>query len=173
MKKKGIIIFLVILVIIVAGVIVFNTTKNKEEEKTGETVQYKTYSLKYKDVDITPGKQFAEGDISEECEYSEIDSCAFDGKDKVYTYSQVEINVAEINGVDSVYSVYFLEPEMKTPEGVGLSDSKDDMLKAYGNNYEQSSENTYTYSDGVTNITFLVENDVITSIEYTLLVTNN
>ena len=46
------------------------------------------------------------------------------------------------------------------------------MLDAYGEDYENSVENSYVYTRGDVNLTFIVENDVITSIEYTLNVNN-
>ena len=44
------------------------------------------------------------------------------------------------------------------------------MLEAYGDDYENPVENSYVYTKGDVNLSFIVENDVITSIEYTLIV---
>ena len=62
------------------------------------------------------------------------------------------------------------EVELETEEGIKISDTVDDMLEAYGDDYENPVENSYVYTKGDVNLTFIVENDVITSIEYTLIV---
>lgn len=172
MGKK--IFFVVIILIIIIGVIaaVNVLTNNDEVEEVGgteEAVQTEeSFSVEYAGVDVTPGVPFDETAITEEYTYSEIQSCAFDGYDKVYTYSGVEIDSAEIDGVETVYYVYFIDTETETTEGVKLADSVDVMLEAYGEDYEQPTENSYVYTRGDVILTFVVESDVITSIEYTL-----
>ncbi len=172
--KKGILIIVVIVLIIIAGVIIFNVVNNdKKENTTANANQLENgYEVEYKGVNVTPGTKFDENAISEEYDFYEIQSCAFEGNDKVYTYSGIEIDVAEVDGVDTVYYVYFLDTEVETEEGIKISDTLDDMLDAYGEDYENSVENSYVYTRGDVNLTFIVENDVITSIEYTLNVNN-
>ena len=172
--KKGIILAVIIIAVIIAGIIIFNVINNKDEQNvTTDTQGEEGYTVEYQGVNVTPGTEFDENAISEEYDYFEIQSCAFDGNDKVYTYSGVEIDVAEIDGVDRVYYVYFQdneEVELETEEGIKISDTVDDMLEAYGDDYENPVENSYVYTKGDVNLTFIVENDVITSIEYTLIV---
>lgn len=172
MKNKGITIFLIILVIAIVAIVAVNLNGKGEESSSSssESTENSKYSVTYKNVDITPGTAFDETKIQEQYSYSEINSCAFEGKDKVYTYSGAEINVANVNGVDTVYSVYFFDTETKTPEGIGVSDTKEDMIKAYGDNYKQTTTNSYNYTDGKIDVSFILQNDVIISIEYTLIV---
>lgn len=171
--KKGVIVIVVIILVIIAGIIIFNVVNNDKEQGTTESVQSESgYTVEYKGVNITPGTKFDENAIPEEYNYSEIQSCAFDGNDKVYTYADVEVNVALVNGVDTVYSVYFLDTEAETKEGVKMSDTKEAMIEAYGEDYESTVDNSYVYKKGDVELSFIVENDVITSIEYTLDVNN-
>lgn len=167
MQKKTLLIFVIILIIIV-GIVAIGVLGKKKKEESNQNNLAEGYSLKYKGIDITPGKAFKESDISEKYDYSEIESCAFEGKDKIYTYSDVEVNVAKVDGKDTVYSVYFLNTEPETGEGIKISDSKEQMIKAYGENYENITETNYIYKKGNVNLSFIVENDIITSIEYTL-----
>lgn len=157
-------VIIISLVIIVALCMVI---KNKQNI-TDKDAQMTTFSIKYNNVEIVPGTEFAEDAIKEEYELSEIPSCAFDGIDKVYTYSNVEIIVAEIEGKNTVYSVYFLNDEEQTEEGIKISDSKELMIEKYGEQYEQTLENKYTYVKGKVELSFIIENEIITSIEYTL-----
>ena len=142
--------------------------KNLKQEKVLE----KSFSVKYDGANIVPGVKFDESKISETANISEIPSCAFEGVDKVYTYPNVEITVADIDGVPTVYSVYFMDETISTGEGVKISDSKELMIEKYGENYENSLENKYDYVDvknGVT-LSFIIENNIITGIEYTLII---
>lgn len=171
--KKGIIFIVIIIFVIIAGIIIFNVINNEDEQNvTIDTQAKEGYTVEYDGVNVTPGTKFDENAISEGYDFYEIQSCAFEGNDKVYTYSGIEIDVAEVDGVDTVYYVYFLDTEVETEEGIKISDTLDDMLDAYGEDYENSVENSYVYTRGDVNLTFIVENDVITSIEYTLNVNN-
>ena len=46
------------------------------------------------------------------------------------------------------------------------------MIEKYGENYEISLETKYTYTRGDVDLSFIIENDIITSIEYTLKTDN-
>jgi len=136
-------------------------TKGDKEKGENEVA----YKVTYKGVDITPGVTFKEGAISEEPGVMELQSCAFDGADRVYTYEGVELTVSEMKGVATVYSVYFLDETVQTKEGVSISDGKSKMIEAYGEDYEQMMSK-YTYQSGDIELAFIVENDIIISIEY-------
>ena len=70
-----------------------------------------------------------------------------------------------IDGVDSVASISFLDDSVKTQEGIYLYSSLDDMIDAYGDDYEESL-GLYTYVQGDSELAFLVDNDEVVSIEY-------
>ena len=104
-------------------------------------------------------------DLGEPNDYYEVQSCAFDGMDKIYTFDNYEVHTYPDNGTDKVLSIYFLNDQVSTTEGVKIGDSLSSMLEVYGDGYEQL-DTQYTYSKGLTQLRFIVENDVITSIEY-------
>lgn len=97
-----------------------------------------------------------------------MQSCAFDGMDTCYTYSGLEVIVSPINGQDKVYSVYFIDDSVETNEGIKISDSKQAMIEKYGEQYSILTGNKYTYTKGNVELSFMVENDTIISIEYIL-----
>ena len=157
--------------VLICGILICLTGCGEEKTKKGEKSDSSSgFSIEYKGVDITPGKEFDETKISETAEKSEIPSCAFDGVDKVYTYPEVEITVAEIDGKDTVYSVYFIDENIATNEGVKISDPKDYMIEKYGNDYENSLSTKFDYVKNGVTLSFIVENDMITGIEYVLYV---
>lgn len=172
MENKKIIVVIALIIIVVGAIIFCSNVKKDKEENTNqeETVSTENFVVKYLGVDVTPGKAFDENAIDEENEYYEIVSCAFDGYDKVYTYSGVEITASEIDGVDTVYSVYYKDDSVETEEGLKITDTKESMISIYGEDYENELENKYTYTLDNVILSIIVENDVITSIEYTLKV---
>ena len=172
MNKKSIIITIIVLAIAVVAFAIIYLINNKESNSIPTSSNEEIFSLKYKGIEITPGIEFSENTINEENNVSEIPSCAFEGTDKVYTYENVEITVAKINGKDTVYSVYFINDLAETTEGVKISDSKDTMLEKYGDNYKKVLENKYTYTKNNVELSFIVENDTITGIDYTLITSN-
>jgi len=166
MNKKSIIFILIVIVVIsiIAVGLIFLLNKTGEEKKE----EIDTFKMLYQGVDITPGKEFEANKITEQATISEIASCAFDGTDKVYTYENLEIIVANVEGKETVYSVYFINDIPKTVEGVKIASSKDEMIQKYGEEYKTGLGNKYTYTKGNVELSFTVENEVITGIEYRL-----
>lgn len=165
-----------VLVILLIGNLVFLTAcgeeKSSSSSSSSETKTKASLSIEYNGVNVVPGTKFDESRISDNAEISEIPSCAFDGVDKVYNYPNVEITVAEVNGTPTVYSVYFKDDTISTNEGVKISDSKDLMLEKYGENYKNTLSSKYDYTKENVELSFIVENDIITGIEYTLITEN-
>jgi hypothetical protein len=125
-----------------------------------------TFELSYQEIEIIPGKDFQSSALKdEELNFMELSSCAFDGNDKVYTYENMEITVSPLDGKDIVYSIYFLNDRITTKEGVKITDDKETMIETYGENYKNIN-NKYSYLKGDVLLSFIIENDVIISIEY-------
>ena len=163
----------IIVIIGIIAMLILTGCNNQNNSQEGETIQTslentEKFSVNYNGVEVTPGTEFNEDAIEEEATFSEIPSCAFEGTDKVYTYSGMEITVATIDNKDTVYSVYFIDDSVETEEGVKIADSKEKMIEKYGENYTITLETKYTYTSGNVELSFIIENDMITSIEYTL-----
>ncbi len=115
----------------------------------------------------------AEGDpiieaLGEPLGYFETESCAFEGIDKTYTYSGFELTLyPDEDGAYRVWSVFFTDDTVETPEGIGLGSSLDEVLSAYGNDYTEAS-GQYVYLKGETRLIFIVADGKVTSIEYSL-----
>ena len=170
--SKKVLIVIAIIVVIAVGLVIFFVTQNSDKVKNLDTevsVEDENFNVSYLGVDVTPGIPYDRNSIPEEGTYSEIPSCAFEGTDNVSTFSHVEITSAQINGVESVYSVYFLDPEVQTQEGVMISDERAKVIEKYGNDYEEVG-NKITYTKGQVQLSFIIENDLVTSIEYVLVV---
>ena len=127
------------------------------------------YELIYGGVNVFPGCEYDEKALSAlEPAFSEIPGCALGTTDKLYTFADVELQVAEMSGKEVVYSAYFISMDLSTPEGVSIGTTKDKVLEAYGKDYTTLGDQmTYTL-DGVT-LNIIVQNDMVTSIEYTMI----
>lgn len=157
---------IIIIAIIVALVILSNNSKTTEETASPKEDYY---SAKYKDQQITVGDKFTDDLIAEDFQMSEVENCAFATADKVYTYANFEIVPATVNNETVIYSIYFITDEIATSEGLKLGDSLATILDTYGEDYSQPLSNKYVYQKGKTELSFIIENETIVSIEYTLL----
>ena len=170
--KKAVIIIAVIILLVVGGIEIAltmsksdNTNSSSETKENAAGQTESVYFLKDGDKEIYLGEEFSKEKLGQEVSYSEVASCAFEGVDKTYTYENYEITTYPENGVDTIYTIYFLNEEMETTEGVKITDSFDRMVEIYGNDYSVLG-NQYTYTKGRTNLEFIVEENTITSIQY-------
>lgn len=169
---KKIIVALMAVLIIATGCESKEEKTNDSDVKTKETVGKKEVkgSISYKGADITPGKSFNEKSVDEQAEKSELPSCALAGMDHVYRYEDVEITANVKDGKETIYLVYFISENAKTNEGIKIGDTKDDMINTYGDGYTNDvTLYTYLSDNGKIKINFQIEDDIITGIDFTLV----
>ncbi len=158
MKKFGIVLLLIVMC--------FITGCNDNKLNDGVINDNKgVYTFSYNGMEFVLGDVFTTDKYGKEVNYSEVPSCAFEGIDKTYTYDNYEVTTYPDGDTDRISSVLFKGTDVKTPEGVGIEDTKDDMISKYGNDFKQN-ENQYTYTLENTHLEFVIEDDVISSIEY-------
>ena len=127
------------------------------------------YTFTYRDVKIALGDEVAPivKKLGEPKKYFESQSCAFQGLDKVYTYSGVVIRTFPKDKVDYVLSVEFKDDTVATEEGIAIGDTREKVEKAYGK--AASSGSAVTYSKGGVSISIIYgEDGNVSSITYTL-----
>lgn len=177
MKKLSIVLILLILLLVGCSNGGENTSVSPEDSSAAADVQEANdiqeaksegYVFEYKGVAIPMHKEAAPilESLGDNMDYFEAESCAFQGMEKVYTYSGFELYTYEADGTDYVAAVIFLDDSVGTKEGIYLYSSLDDILKAYGDNYTEEL-GLYTYELNKSKISFLIENNEVTSIEYT------
>lgn len=175
-KALAVIVAIIVIVAICAGVYFFtkggSEETNASAENTVSTAEANESTIKLiydGGKDMTPGAVFSRDIFGQEESYSEVPSCAGQGTDKVYNYGSYEITAYQERDEEKIYSVYFIDDQITTTEGVKISDDSSVMFEKYGDNYEQTG-NQYKYTSGNVELAFIVENDFITSITYTLVV---
>ncbi len=127
----------------------------------------KALNFKYNDVVMAPGDKFDDISVKlgEPTSYYEAASCAFDGKDKIYTYGSLQISVSPMDGVDIIYMITLLDDSLSTPEGVYVGAEKSAVLSAYGDGGVDKCS-SLVYNSGKTDLVFLIRDGCVTSVQY-------
>lgn len=182
MKKVGLLLLVLLLLLTGCGG-GKNTSENLEDNKDKDVSTNPSKELE-KDVESDKGYTFEYNgtvivmngkaapileDLGEAQDYFEAESCAFEGLDKIYTYSGFELHTYEIDGVDHVVAVVLLDDSVATKEGLYLYSNLDDALSIYGDKYTKNL-GLYTYELDKSKISFLIENDEVVSIEYNTII---
>jgi len=100
----------------------------------------------------------------------EAPSCAFDGIDRIFGYSDIQIHTYPVGNSDNVHTISFLNDSVRTTEGgIRLGSGLQAVLDAYGDDYVLDS-GMYTYTRGKTTLEFLVEDDTVVNVIYGLII---
>ena len=98
-------------------------------------------------------------------------SCAAQGTAYLYSYPGFEINTYPDGEDNYVGYISLKDDTVATPEGIDLSKSKDYVIAAYGDDYEEDDKKITYKKDGMT-LNFIFSGDDIASIEYISSVLN-
>lgn len=125
------------------------------------------FSFEYEGTTLVPGEFLEHSTLPKYTDVAEVPSCAFGGNDNVYNFKVFELTTHVDGDEECIYSIYFIDPNLSTTEGLRLGDTVDDMISLYGEDYE-AEENVYTYTRGETLLNMITKNDIVVSIEYRL-----
>ena len=103
--------------------------------------------------------------LGEPVSYTEEASCAFTGLDKTYNYGGFYLQTYPLNDVDYIYSAWLMDDSSETPEGIYIGATQAEVEAAYGTEGFNGS-NAYIMTGTTSTLTILVENGVVTSIQY-------
>lgn len=143
-----------------------NEQTQETEATTEESAEAKGYTYIYNDVvvEIDADAALVVEQLGEPLSYFEAPSCAFEGIDKIYTYSSFEIETYPMEGKDFVSMVTFKDDSITTPEGVAIGDSVDKVKEVYGDCAEEGGMLVYE-KDGM-KLCFIVKDGAVVSVEY-------
>lgn len=139
---------------------------NSESENAGNKNEA-SYVFIYDGMELSVNEEIESviAKLGEPVAYYEAASCAFEGLDKIYTYSSFQLDTYPLDGVDMLASIYFKDDLVQTQEGISLYMTKDDMIAAYGEATTVNG-NEYIYEKGNGRLRFILKEDEIISIEY-------
>lgn len=117
-------------------------------------------------VDLIPGAPFESAALPESESVYTIPSCAGEGTDNVYNYGSFELTAFDDGTGEVIYSIYLIDPNLTTPEGLALGDPMSRAEELYGAGYVSDGTSRCYTSGGAMLILLLDSNDNIFSIEY-------
>ncbi|MGB8454796.1 MAG: hypothetical protein WCD89_21010 [Anaerocolumna sp.] len=164
MKK---LIFTVILMSLLVGCSKNNNSGNTAGNNTPVTDETAGYQFDYQGVTMHMNDKadvIVEA-LGEPMDYFEAPSCAFQGLDKIYYYSGFDLSTYPGADGDYISTIDFSDDSVSTKEGIYIGISKDKVTEAYGEDYNGES-GSLTYTKGKTRLTFLIEDNMVTSINY-------
>lgn len=103
--------------------------------------------------------------LGEPVSYFEQPSCAAEGIARIYTYSGFVIQTYPDGDRDLIACIILKDDSVATPEGIDLSMTKDDIIAAYGSDFEET-ETSMVYEQGGGKLCFIMDGNDIASIEY-------
>ena len=119
-------------------------------------------------VKLIPGNVFVADALTEANDVFQVPSCAIEGTDDVFSYDAVEITAYNDGTGPVIYSIYMLDPNVSTMEGLYLGDDLPTVEAIYGTNY-QDNDGELVYTKGQTELRIIVEEDLVISIEYRMV----
>lgn len=123
------------------------------------------YAFPFEGTDLVPGAAFDATAFPEADSVYTVPSCAFDGTDNVYNYTDFEVTAYNDGTQEVIYSVYILDPNTATPEGLYLGDSASRVTELYGEDYTEDGS-ARVYQKGQTQFIVILSNEAVSSIEY-------
>ena len=145
-----------------------NVENQNTAETTGEAVTGEPFAFTWNNVKLIPGAAFDASKLPEATSTYEVPSCALEGTDNVYNYDTFEVTAYNEGKGEYIYSIYLIDPNLTTPEGLALGDDLAKAVSLYGDNYTQE-DTAYIYESAKTQLVLLLQDDAIVSIEYRLV----
>lgn len=123
------------------------------------------YSFTAEGVELVPGAPFDPAVLPEADSIYQVPSCAIEGTDNVYSYGAYEVTAYDDGTGEVIYSVYLIDANTSTPEGLYLGDDLARVTELYGSDYTQN-DTELVYTKGTTTLRLILDSDCVISIEY-------
>lgn len=150
---------------------VVNTTEQKVESVEDTTAAPETDNLEpgfaftFEGVELTPGQAFDAAALPEASSVYQVPSCAIEGTDNVYNYGAIEVTAFDDSNGEVIYSVYIVDANTPTNEGLYIGDTVDHVVAAYGEDYVRDG-NQITYQKGNTLLILILNGEYVQSIDF-------
>ena len=107
--------------------------------------------------------------LGEPKNYTEEESCAFEGLSKTYFFGSFYLETYPGADGDYVHCVWLVDDSVATAEGIYIGSSQQDVESAYGAEHFDGA-NSYVMEQGDSTLTVILENGVVSSIQYDAIV---
>ena len=134
-------------------------------EPSQEAGPVEGYAFVYAGVELIPGAGF-DASLLPQCEHIyDTPNCALDGMDTVYNYGKIEVTVYTEDGSNTIQSVYIIDPNLATLEGLTLGSDVSTVTELYGSEYTANGSELQ-YAKGNMILAILTQDEYVVSIEY-------
>ena len=134
-------------------------------ETTAAPVTEEGFSFVLEGVTLVPGTAFDSAALPEAQSTYQVPSCAIEGTDNVYNYGTVEVTAFNDGSGEVIYSVYIVDANTPTDEGLYIGDTLDQAAAIYGEDYVQESSQI-TYQKGDTLLVMVLDGDYFACIDF-------
>ena len=149
-------------------------TTTLPEETTAAAVEETTapaqskeegFAFTFAGVALTPGQAFDAAALPAAESVYQVPSCAIEGTDNVYNYGTVEVTAFNDGTGEVIYSIYIVDANTPTNEGLYIGDALEHIVAAYGEGYTREG-NQITYQKGDTLLVIILSGDYVASIDF-------
>ena len=144
-------------------------TKTTEPEVTDPAPAEEVFSFTYEGVELVPGAAFDPAQLPEAASVFDVPSCAIEGTDNVYSYPPFELTAYNDGTGEVIYSIYLLDANTPTAEGLYVGDDLARVTELYGSDYTEN-DTELTFTKGNTTLNLILDGETIISIEYRMAV---
>ena len=144
-------------------------TKTTEPGVTDPAPAEEVFSFTYEGVELVPGAAFDPAQLPEADSVFEVPSCAIEGTDNVYSYPPFELTAYNDGTGEVIYSIYLLDANTPTAEGLYVGDDLARVTELYGSDYTEN-DTELTFTKGNTTLNLILDGETVISIEYRMAV---
>ncbi len=138
---------------------------NESAESNQTVTEGFTWEADGVELSIDATKEETVDKITEEAEYFESPSCAYEGTDKIYSYNNYTVTFYEGDGEDGISLITLTSDLVSTAEGLSVGSTKEEVLAEYGEPAKDD-KNLVVYEKGKTELRFILKDDEVVSVEY-------
>ncbi len=139
-------------------------TDNGNKENTSSVNFYITYNGNK--IELGADATALLGPLGTPISESEMGACGDMGTVTKYVYDTIELFVLKNGSKATVDQITFRSDLIKTPEGITIGSSADDVIKAIGENCAKKTDSEIRYTNGKKNIKFTLRDGSVTGVDY-------
>ena len=143
-------------------------TAPHETSTATEPVEEDVFTFLFNEVALVPNAAFDASLLPAPASTYVVPSCALEGTDNVYNYEAFEVTAYNEGKGEFIYSIYFIDPNLTTPEGLAIGDDLTKAVSIYGEGFTQA-DTSVVYTRGQTQLILILQEDIIISIEYRIV----
>ena len=145
-----------------------NETTPFETSVSTDPVEEEAFAFLFNEVALIPNAPFDAKKLPAAASTYVVPSCALEGTDNVYNYEAFEVTAYNEGKGEFIYSIYFIDPNLTTPEGLAIGDDLAKAVSIYGEGYTQT-DASVIYTKGHTQLILILQEGTIVSIEYRMV----